>query len=329
MITLFEDFNNDFKLNDYIDQPEKGVFNIPKLSFEKFGEWFINNLDTKYYTSIKYNSLIRFYLYMKLLRYKGENPIILKYIDGLKNKDKEKIEIINKIPNNRGVMSLINTKFNFGFPINYNFSNLQELKKLIAKIGEVLSDRNLEEYISVVSVVSEKAKVSEKIVKGVIAMIYGRYYDIMKAELSDDLGGVDVWMINKETGVRQSIQIKNITGNVTFEIVDDKIYINNTNLDLHEFATWDEKKLPYDYLGFYLEYQKKVCIVKANAIFTIDKPTERSIVIKLKNWAMEEKFNRFALRLVDIPPKLLPKDFSKIFIEPEVKAPARIIKKTP
>lgn len=314
MIILFENFNPDFKLKDYIDEPEEGVFNIPRLSFDKFGEWYIKNLNIKYYTPIKYNSLMRFYLYMKLLRYNGENPILLKYINGLKDKDKEKTEIINKIPNNRSVMTLINNKFNFGFPIDYNFNDLQELKKFIARIGEVLSDKNLVEYIAIVSIVSEKAKVSEKVVKGVIAMIYGRYYDIMKAELSDDLGGVDVWMINKDTGVRQSIQVKNITGNVSFDIVDDKIYINNTNLDLHEFATWDEKKLPYDYLGFYLERQKKVCIVKSNAIFTIDKPTERSIVIKLKNWAMEEKFNRFALRLVDIPHKLLPKDFSKIFI---------------
>jgi hypothetical protein len=325
MITLFENFNNDIKLKDYIIQ-QNDIYCIPKLSFDKLGEWYIQNLNKDYYTPIKYNSLMRFYLYMKLLRYNGGNPVILKYIDGLKNKDKEKIEIINKIPNNKIVMSLINKKFNFGFPNNYNFDDLQELKKLISKIGEVLSDKNLEEYIASVSMVSEKAKISEKVVKGVIAMIYGRYYDITKAELSDDLGGVDIWMINKETGGKQSIQVKNITGNVTFKIVDDKIYINNSKLDLHKFSTSDERKLPYDYLGFYLEYQKQVCIVKANAIFTIDNPTENTIIIKLKNWAMEEKFYKFALKLVDIPPKLLPKDFSKIFIDNE-KAPARLKKK--
>lgn len=316
MIATFDNFDKEFKLNDFIDNQD-GVFKIPNFDFSRFDEYFVKNLKPQYFKPIQYNSLMRFYLYMKLLRYKGTNSIILDYVNGLKNKDLRKIEIINKIPNNKVVMGTINRKFNLGYPDDYKFNDLQELKKLIYDIGNILSDKNLVEYIGVVSEVSEKAKNSEKIVKGVIAMMYGRYYDILKAELSADLGGVDVWMINKETGVRQSIQIKNITGKVTFNVVDDKIYINNTSLDLHEYATWDESKLPYDYIGFYLEHEKKVCVLKSTAIFTIDKPTNRTIVIKLKNWAMEEQFHKFVLKLVDIPKKLLPKDISKIFYTPK------------
>ena len=337
MITLFEKFNNKFKLSNYIYQDkwelesgETGItFTIPNVFFERFDEYFIDDkhLNTDYFIPIQYNSLMRLFIYVKLLRYNGDNPETLEYVNGLKNKDKDAIEIIGKIPNNNGVFNFINKKFNFGFP-DYEYDNVTELKKLILNIDEVLSDKNLEEYIKSVKVVSDKAKVSEKIVKGVIAMMYGRYYDILHAKTSDDKKGVDVWMINKDTGVKQAIQVKNITGNVTFNVVDDKIYINNTNLDLHEFATWDKTKLPFDYLGFYLEYEKKVCIIKSNAIFTIEKPQKRNILIKLKNWALEPRFSN-VFKMVNIPPKLLPKDYSKIFItKPDVKTPAQIKKKT-
>ncbi len=333
MITLFENFTNYFKLSNYIYQDkweENGktgvTFYIPNVSFENLDEYFLNvkKLNLDYFTQIKYNSLIRLFLYAKLLRYKGDNPEILKYANGVKNKDPEAVEIIGKIPNNNGVLKIINQKFNFGFP-NYEYDNVTDLKKMIVSIDEVLSDKNLEEYIKSVKEVSEKAKISEKVVKGVVAMLYGRYYDILKAESSEDKRGVDVWMINKENGVRQSIQVKNITGNVTFEVKGDFIYINNSLLDLHNYSAWFDDSLPYDYLGFYLEYEKKVCIIKAWSIYKIEKEG-KAIRIQLKRGTMDNKYD---FKMIDIPAKLLPKDYSKIFINPAVKAPARIIKKNP
>ena len=331
MITLFENFTNNFKLSNYIYQDkweengETGVtFYIPNVSFENLGEYFLDvkNLNLDYFTQIKYNSLIRLFLYAKLLRYKGDNPEILKYANGVKNKDPEAVEIIGKIPNNNGVLKIINKKFGFGFP-DYQYDNVTNLKKMIVDIDNVLSDKNLEEYIKCVKEVSDKAKISEKVVKGVAGMLYGRYYDILKAESSEDKKGVDVWMINKDTGVRQSIQVKNITGNVTFDAKDDVIYINNTLLDLHDYSSWYDDSLPYDYLGFYLEYEKKVCIIKGWAIYKIE-VKGRTIRIQLKRGAME---NRYDFKMIDIPPKLLPKDYSKIFINSDVKAPARLKKK--
>ena len=329
MITLFENFTNEFKLSNYIYQDKweedgkTGVtFYIPNVSFENLNEYFLDtrNLNLDYFTQIKYNSLMRLFLYVKMLRYKGDNPEILKYSKGVKNKDPESVEIIGKIPNNNGVLKIINQKFNFGFP-SYNYDNVTDLKKMIVTIDDVLSDKNLEEYIKSVKEVSDKAKISEKIVKGVVAMLYGRYYDILKAESSEDKKGVDVWMINKENGVRQSIQVKNITGNVSFDIKGDFIYINNSLLDLHNYSSWVED-LPYDHLGFYLENDKKVCIIKAWSIYKIE-VQGRTIRIQLKKGAMDNKYD---FKMIDIPAKLLPKDYSKIFID-YTKAPARIIKK--
>lgn len=313
MITLFENFTNKIDIKNYIKK-EGDKFMIPHLSFERFEEWTLRN---PRYTQIKYNSLMRFYLFMKLLRYNGDSPIIKSYVEGLKRKDPKKTEIINKIPNNNHVLNMVNEIFKFNYP-SYDYDNLQDLKKLIFANEEVLSDRNLTEYIDLVYEVSKKASKSEKIVKGVINMLYSRYFEITYAKLSEDLKGMDLWKINKKTGVRQSIQVKNITGNVKFNIKDDTIYVDNTSLDLHPYECW-KGKLPYDYLVFYLEKDAKICIIKSTAIYAIDVyKKDRTIKIKLKNWAMKPEFHKFVFKLIDVPKKFIGKDVSKIFFTPDV-----------
>lgn len=311
MITLFESFSNKINIAQYITK-SGDTFTIPSLGFDRFGEWYIQNINTQYNRPIQYDTLMRFYLYMKLLRYNGDDPIIKSYVDGLKNNDPKKFEIINKIPNNNVVMGTINKKFNFNYP-KHNYDNLQDLKKLIEKNAEVLSDANLKEYIDIVSDLSSKAERSERIVKGMLNMLFGKYYEITHADLSDDLKGMDLWKINKDTGVRQSIQVKNITGNVTFKQKDKIIYINNTSLDLHNFNSFRDK-LPYEYLCFYLEYEKKMCIIKSTAIHAIN-IHGKTIKITLKDWAVdpESKYSKYGIRYMDIPVKFLGKDVTKIF----------------
>jgi hypothetical protein len=129
---------------------------------------------------------------------------------------------------------------------------------------------------------------------------------------------MDLWKINKKTGVRQSIQVKNITGNVRFTMKNDLIYIDNTNIDLHDYKCW-EGRLPYDYIAFYLEKDKQICIIKSTAIFAIDRNLEkRSIRIKIKDWAMKPEFHNFVVRIVDVPKKFIGKDVSHIFYNPEI-----------
>jgi hypothetical protein len=314
MITLFENFENPIKITDYIKK-EDDIFKIPNFKFEYFGEGFLKN--PKYYTQIKYNSLVRFFLYVKLLRYKGNSPIILSYVRGLKEKDAKKIEIINKIPNNNHVLNMINGIFKFGYP-NYSYDNLVDLKKLILNWEQVFSDRNLLEYISMIYELSTSASKSEKIVKGVLTMLYSKYYELTYAKLEEDLKGMDLWRISKKTGERDSIQVKNIKGKVKFSIKEDIIWINNTSLDLHDFQCW-KSKLPYDYLVFYLEEEKKICVIKGSAIFSIDRNTEKKFIkIKLKNWAMTEQFHNKVVKLIDVPKKFIGKDVSQIFYTPEL-----------
>ena len=107
------------------------------MKFEYFGEYAIKN--PKYWVEIRYKSLMRFYLYMKLLKYDGDSPMILSYVKGLKDKDEKKMEIINKIPNNNHVLNMINANFNLNYP-DYNYDNLQDLKKFINNNNEILSD---------------------------------------------------------------------------------------------------------------------------------------------------------------------------------------------
>jgi hypothetical protein len=318
MITLFENFSIPFKLNDYIKQ-EDGVFKIPNIKFEFFSEKALANAqkNEKYYTQIRYNSLMRLFLYVKLLRYSGDSPIILSYIQGLKEKDAHKIEIINKIPNNNHVFNMVNKNYKLGFT-DYKYDNLQDLKKFILNWETILNDRNILEFISMIFESSKSASKSEKIVRGVLSMLYSKYYELTYAKLEDDLKGMDLWKINRSTGERNSIQVKNIRGKVKFTIKGDTIYINNTSIDLHNYECWNSS-LPYEYLVFYLEEEKKICVIKSSAIFAINKNSEkRSIVIKLKNWAMTDKFYSKVVKLLDVPKRFVGKDVGQIFYTPEL-----------
>lgn len=322
MITLFENFENRVNIKKYIKK-QGDKFMIPNVNFTPLEEWVLRNDRRINYTEIKYNSLIRFYLFMKLLRYKGDSPIIKSYVEGLKNKDPQKKEIINKIPNNNHVFNMINENFNFNYP-NYEYDNLQDLKKLIYANEEVLSDRNLTEYIDIVYEASKKASKSERIVRGVISMLYSKYFEITYAKLAEDKKGMDLWKINKKTGVRQSLQVKDITENVRFNVKGDTIFIDNTSLDLHPYKCWKET-LPYDYLVFYLEKEEKICIIKSTAIFAIDVyKKDRTIKIKLKNWAMTPEFYNYIFKMIDVPKKFIGKDVSKIFYKPDIEEDIQI-----
>ena len=300
------------KLKDHLTEKEPGVFEINTFNFTAFGEYFFTHPIKK--TLMQYNSLVRFYVYTKLLRYNGDNKIVLSYIDGLKNKDKSKIEILNKIPNNQKVMKYIINKFNFGFPLDYKYADKTELKKFIIKHDEIFNDENFVEYIKIVSSVSDAAKKSEKIVKGVVNMLFGKWYEVLSAELSEDLKGVDIWRINKESGRKESIQVKNIPGTITVTNEGSVIFINNTLIDLHPYKKTNYSQLPYDFLGFYSAKDQKICLLNCNAIFTIQVNKEKRFIrIQLDSWAMDEKWYRNMMKFIDIPKKFIGKDFSKIF----------------
>ena len=322
MITLFENFSNAINIKNYIKQ-EDGIFKIPIFKFEYFDEYFLKN--PKYWTPIKYNSLMRFYLYVKLLKYDGDSPTILMYIKALKEKDEKKIEIINKIPNNNHVLNMINKNFKLNYP-NYSYDNLQDLKKFISNSEKILNDDNLKAYIDIVYEVSKAALKSERIVKGVVTMLFGEHSEIMYAKSDDDKSGVDLWKIDKKTGIRQSIQVKNITGNVKFEIVGDTINIDNTAIDLHDYNSFSDPHLPYDYIVFYLEKDKKVCVIKSTVINKIIKNSnKRTIKITLSKWAMKEENYNKVVKLINVPQKFLGKDISQIFYTPTESIPEPII----
>ena len=318
MITLFESFSSEFENNKNIPtyiKKEGDNYTMPSASFDHFDEYFVKNTNQKYYVKVQYNTLLRYFLYLKLLRYKGTSPTILKYIEGIKNKDPKKIEIIGKIPNNNIIREIINSNFHFKYD-SYEYDNFPELLKFIDNITSILSDRYLVEYISTVYEVTIKADKSEKVVRGMLNMLFGKYCEIVHAKSLEDKAGVDIWKIDKVTGIRQGIQVKNITGKVKFNIKDNVIYIDNTVLDLGNYY-YKDNKLNYDYLCFYIENEKKICLIKSTAIFTIKKEG-RSIKITLQSWGMDPKYRSYVFKMIDIPKKFLGKDISKIFYTPEM-----------
>jgi hypothetical protein len=327
MITLFENFGIDkIDITKYMKLKD-GVMKLPSLGFENFSErdfnravWNLNN-SPRGGTPFRYASIMRFYLYLKLLRYNGNSPVILKYIEGLKRSD---FEIINKIPNNNTVLDAINANFGLNYP-DYDYNNFEDLQKFIEKWEIILSDRYLLEYTTIIYEISKNAHKSEKIVKGVMTMLYSRYFEIVYAKLSEDLQGMDLWKIKKTNGARQSIQVKNITGGANLNIKEDCIWINNSNLDLHNYECWVTKKLPYDYIAFYVQRLEKIYIIKSTAIYTIDKNKDKGYIkIKLKNWAMTDEFHSKIFKEINVPKRFIEKDVSKIFYTPDVEQEVQI-----
>lgn len=329
MITLFEDFKHKKKLMRYliVDDFNKvdikdfiindnGVYKIPSFNFKNFDK--SDDSDSlEYYDNIKYNSLIRFYLFYKLRSYKvtdsTDNAVILKYIEGLKSLNKSKIEIINKIPNSRNVFDYINNYFNFGYPPEkYNYDNINDLTKVIKNYKNILSDDKIVEYINIVLENTLRAKKAEKIVKGVLNNKYGYENEIVFADEEDDIKGVDIWMYSKLTGDGISVQVKDISENVDINVNEKKgtIQLKGTRIDLHDY---DRKEiLPYDYLCFYLNTVKKVLMINTKAITSIKK--ERyEIFIQLIDNAFYIKTPEPMVKLIVIPKKLLEKDYTKIF----------------
>lgn len=315
MITLFENFNDKIRISDYITN-DNGVFKIPNLSFNKFSLWFVENNNPKYNTPIRYNTLMRFYIYMKLLNYKGDNTFILNYKKGLIDKDPTKIEIINKLPNNKIVMKHINDEFNLGYPIDYTYDNLQDLKKFINNYDKILSDNNLIKYIGLVSGVTKTSKKSEKIFRGILKMFFGKYYEVVEPNETEDMMGIDIWMINRDTGDRRGVQVKNIAPTSNFSVEEDEtlIKIENTSLDIHPYRK-GRNDLPYDYLCLFIESTKKACLIKSTAIASIQK-YYNNYRIRLYDWSKDPKFHFAVFKYIDVPPKFLPKDTSKIFYDP-------------
>jgi hypothetical protein len=277
MIILFEDFDNKIDISKYIVY-EGDVPKIPSIYFNKLDDQY---LKSSRLIDIKYNSLVRLYLYLKLLNYKGNNPLIISYIKGIKNKDLKKIEIIRKIPNNNTVFNFINKKFNLNYP-NYNYDNINDLQKLINNFEKIFSDNNLIEYIRIVYELSKEASKAENIVTFTLLNFFGRNYEIVHSEEADDLRGLDLLLTNTINGKKESVQVKHVSSHSRFNLKGNTIFINNTNIDLHNYEFKKSPPLHYDYLAFYVENEKNIYIMRTNTIFSISRyENEKTISVKL------------------------------------------------
>jgi len=311
MSTELRKNNWDINISNFIIK-DGFIFKIPKLDFYHFSEWYFNTQKKEYYIQIKYNSLMRFYLYHKFLKYDGDDEDILEYQAALKNGDDKKITIINKLPNNNIVMKLIVDKFDLDIPIRNSYSDVKKLKKFIENYKEIFSDENLVYYISKVEGSSKRSKHSEKVVKGLLNLLYGKRNIVTNPTSNEDISGIDSWLLNKESGDRKPIQVKDISESSKLVIEDNIVTINNSSIDLHNYRINHNAELPYDYLVFFIEKEKKACIIKSTAIFSINR-YNKQIKIKINDWAMDSKFKDFVFRYVDIPKKLLPPDTSNIW----------------
>lgn len=309
MITLFENYINNIKT--YIIDNK-----IPSVQFRLLG--WSKQLDSPILKPLTYENVMRFCTYYFLINYRGNNPIINSYIKGLKNKNQESIEIINKFGRNRKILNHIKRDILPEFSCtDYTCSDISNLNLFIDNYNKIFIEKNFLEFLKKVSKVTEESKKSESIAKNFLSNLFYKSSTLENADDVDDRKGIDLWKIDRETGRKESIQVKNIEGGkTTLKIFNDNvIYINNSDIDLPIYDATQDSSLHFDYLALYVAYERKLYLIKSRAILKIEniinkETRSRSIKITIGRFALDKKY---LFNVYDIGPKYTGKDTSRVF----------------
>ena len=297
---LFEEFTK--TKTTILDKPFikniKGKYFLPSTNFDKFSLEHLKS--NKKLSTLNYSSLMRFYLYVWLLKYKGSDNWT-NYIKGVvENPNDESFDKVcrnlNQIGNNNAVLKYFNSKLNLGIKSNKD-NNVDTLTKMDELKDKIFNDMNFREITTIVSDLTKKADESENNVKYFLKKIWGKYFKIQDPTSEEDVKGIDLWRLNIETGDKERLQVKNISQGVSMDFSGNTIAIKPSRIDLRDYY-WFTDELKYDYLIFYDKFRKKMYIINGKAIFKIKKYPSMVLIV-LKDW--DPKFR--PMREYDLPDK--------------------------
>lgn len=301
-LKLFEEFTN--VKTSIIDKPYvknvKGKYFLPSVDFTCFS---LNCLKSnKELSYLNYSSLIRFYLYVWLLKYNGSDEWTNYIIDVLNDPTDPSYEKVwrnlNQMGNNNAVLKYFNSKLNLSIRNNKD-ANIETLTKMDELKDKIFNDMNFREITSIISDLTKKANESEGNVKYFLKKIWGKYFKILDPTDEEDIKGIDLWRLNIETGDRERLQVKNISKNVEVNISGNTITIMPSRIDLRDYYAYDDV-LKYDFLILYDKFRQKLYVINGKAIFKIKK-YDSMILIIMKNW--DPKFR--AIREYDLPKRFV------------------------
>lgn len=279
------------KILKLYEEFKKSPANIVNKSYieYKYGKYYIRSIDFKKISieefrktindraTLNYSSLMRFFWYIWILNYKGDNLEVKEIINTIKDKsdiDNSKyVKILDMIGNNKTVLGMYNRELGLGIRYNKD-DNLKTLTNIDFRKNDIFTDDYFIRIFEIIGYLSSEAEKSEKAVKLFLEDLW-KDFDISSTDEKADKEGVDLWKINKKSGERVKIQVKNLSKYVTYQKKGYIIEINNTSLDIRNYSKGDKEK--YEYLIFYDKYNRYIHIIEMKTIKQIKTST------KLKN----------------------------------------------
>lgn len=297
---LFEEYTDP---NSIINKPfvkkYKGRYYLPAVDFKCFSMECLKSFKNN--AILNYSSLMRFYIYVWLLKYQGTDDWVNYIKDVLQDPEDPVYDKVwrnlNQMGNNNAVLKFFNSKLNLGITNNKD-SNIETLTKMDELKDKIFNEMNFREITTIVSELTKKATESEKNVFYFLKRIWGKFFIVKEPSDEEDIEGVDLWRVNRKTGDRDGIQVKNIGKNVEVNVSGNTIAIKPSRIDLRDYYAYGEDSLKYDYLILYDRFREKMYLINGKAIFKIKK-YESMVLIILKDW--DPKYN--ALKIYDIPKK--------------------------
>jgi hypothetical protein len=292
------------KIKTVLDKPyvttKNGKHYLPNVAFECFSSECLKN--SKKLAYLNYASLIRFYLYVWLLKYDGDDAWVNYVKDTLNDPSSMSYHricrILNQMGTNNIIMNFFNRQNNLNLKTTYD-KDITILTKMDEKKNNIFTDMNFREVTSIIGKLTDNATNSEDSVRFFLKKVWAKYFKIEKPTDDEDIKGIDLWRINKSTGDRERLQVKNMSKITEVKIVDNMITITPSNIALNNYIFYSDT-LKYDYLILYNKFKEKVHIINGKAISEIKK-NHTKIIIIMKEWDPKYK----AIREYDLPKKFL------------------------
>lgn len=288
------------KMPFIIEDENSKKLKIVSISYYNFPDCIIR-LNSKKYIDLKYNTLVRYLLFVWLYKYNGENEILVKLKDIYMNKQYKKYDSFTRpftqIPTN---YTILNKYFK---PVigqtTTDSDNSLILATLLFKKDKLFTEENI---ITWYNIIDNITKVSDKSEEKTIKFIKDNnlYEDAELAEGIDDKLGIDIWAY--KDGNKIPIQVKQPSNDTDIDMywsktevlsfnnfrtnLDEKpkyiIVIKNTNLDLGKYFVGTDGQLHWKVLFLWDNKRKKVYQINSHNIVSINKDNDDNVWINMR-----------------------------------------------
>lgn len=304
---LFENFERNILDEPYVRE-YKGKYYIPRIDWECFSFNCLKKF--KKNTLLMYSTLMRFYLYVWLLKYNGDDEYVLFIKDVLSTKNHANydlyVRIVDQIASNYNYLRTLNR--NFGLNVSHvksqDIESLSKLSNLRYKIFTPIAFRNMTTRILNTTLKGDESENKtlvflNKIWSGIYKVKNNRGETSKKEQTLQDKKGTDLWRLKIDTGDWDRLQVKYKEKHVNINVNNNIITIEPTGLQLHNYKSGKDK-LNYDHLLIYDKYEQKLYKIHGKAIDEIIRNDRfNKITIILKNW--DPKYG--ALKIYNLPKK--------------------------